>query len=85
MCNNCNCDNYEKCSIHGYMPVGFCCSHCFLYDENRTCLKSQMKQEKKIHKIQTVDATIKNGVLKVTVKQDNEKFPIFIDLEKKLE
>jgi len=44
-----------------------------------------MKQEKKIHKIQTVDATIKNGVLKVTVKQDNEKFPIFIDLEKKLE
>jgi hypothetical protein len=84
MCNNCNCENYEKCSITGYMPIGFCCSHCYLYDENRTCLKSQMKKEIKVHKIQPLDVTIKNGVLKVMIEQNNEKFPIFIDLEKQL-
>lgn len=43
-----------------------------------------MKQEIKIHKIQPIDVSIKNGVLKVTVEQHNEKFPIYIDLEKKL-
>jgi hypothetical protein len=73
-----------KCSIVGFMPQGFCCSHCYLYDKEKTCLKSQMKQEVKIHKIQPLDVSIKNGVLKVTIEQNNEKFPIYIDLEKKV-
>ena len=41
MCNNCNCENYEQCSIVGYMPVGFCCPNCAVYDEIYTCYKAQ--------------------------------------------
>ena len=41
MCNNCNCENYDKCSIVGHMPIGFCCSKCVLYNEEHTCLKTK--------------------------------------------
>jgi len=37
MCNNCNCENYEKCSIVGYMNFGSCCNDCFYCDEMRSC------------------------------------------------
>ena len=45
MCQNCNCDFFDRCSIVGYMPIGFCCENCYLYDEYRTCLKSKTKGE----------------------------------------
>ncbi|MBN1800967.1 MAG: hypothetical protein JW891_05630 [Candidatus Lokiarchaeota archaeon] len=42
MCNDCNCDDYELCSIVGMQPIGFCCSKCEHYDEMLTCLKAKM-------------------------------------------
>ncbi len=32
MCNNCYCENQEKCSVVGYQPYGFCCNLCVYYD-----------------------------------------------------
>ncbi|MBD3212421.1 MAG: hypothetical protein GF311_07420 [Candidatus Lokiarchaeota archaeon] len=85
MCNNCNCNNYEKCSITGYMPIGFCCSNCDLYDEKHTCLKMQQSSsEPKLQKITPISTTIENGILKVIIEQDKEKIPIFIDIDKQL-
>ena len=37
MCNNCDCENYEQCSIVGYLPYGVCCPNCVNYDEAHTC------------------------------------------------
>ncbi|TFG16812.1 MAG: hypothetical protein EU531_05235 [Promethearchaeota archaeon] len=37
MCNNCDCENYERCSIVGYLPYGVCCPNCVKYDEVHTC------------------------------------------------
>ncbi len=37
MCNNCDCENYEKCSIVGYMNFGSCCNDCFYFDEMHSC------------------------------------------------
>ena len=28
MCNFCECDNIEQCSIVGKIPIGFCCENC---------------------------------------------------------
>ncbi len=42
MCNDCNCDGYDMCSIVGMQPIGFCCSKCELFDEMRLCLKAKM-------------------------------------------
>ena len=72
MCNNCNCDDYEKCSIVGYMPVGFCCSKCKLYDEAHTCLKTKTKREKcitdeKLEELKPISTSIENGILKVEI------------------
>ena len=36
MCNDCNCENADLCSIVGMQPVGFCCNKCELWDENFT-------------------------------------------------
>lgn len=30
MCNSCDCEVIDKCSIRGYMPVGSCCEECVL-------------------------------------------------------
>ncbi|MBD3254848.1 MAG: hypothetical protein GF383_07130 [Candidatus Lokiarchaeota archaeon] len=88
MCNNCNCENYEKCSIVGYMPVGFCCSRCDLYDERRTCLKMQtkrgLKKPAKSEEVRPISTSIENGILKVVIGKENEEIPIFIDLQKQL-
>ena len=48
MCNNCECDNYDKCSIVGNIPLGFCCPKCNFYNEEHTCLNSKMKTQDKI-------------------------------------
>ncbi|MFX1308911.1 MAG: hypothetical protein ACFE9M_12410 [Promethearchaeota archaeon] len=82
MCNNCNCDAYAQCSIVGYMPVGFCCSKCYLYNEEHTCLNSQLKG--KVAKIEPISATIEDGVLKVIIKKNDEEVPLVIDLDKQL-
>ena len=41
MCNDCNCENADLCSIVGMQPVGFCCSKCELWDENFTHMLSK--------------------------------------------
>ncbi len=47
MCNNCECENQEKCSIVGYMPTGYCCHLCVYYNaENPAeCLRATIKKE----------------------------------------
>ncbi len=82
MCNNCNCEAYDQCSIVGYMPVGFCCTKCYLYNEVHTCLESRTKG--KVSKIEPVSATIEDGVLKVVVRKDDKEVPLIIDLDKQL-
>ena len=37
MCNKCDCENSDKCSIKGYQPYGACCNLCTSYDEAHTC------------------------------------------------
>lgn len=93
MCNNCNCENYDKCSIVGYMPIGFCCSKCDLYDEQRTCLNIKTKRktplsqedEEKREELTPISTTIENGVIKVVVGMKDKKKEIFIDLQKHLD
>ncbi|MFX1570807.1 MAG: hypothetical protein ACFFCV_20910 [Promethearchaeota archaeon] len=82
MCNNCNCEAYDQCSIVGYMPVGFCCTKCYLYNEEHTCLNSRTTG--KVSKIEPVSATIEDGVLKVVVMKDEKEVPLVIDLDKQL-
>ncbi len=48
MCNLCDCENIEKCSIKGYIPFGFCCPKCCFYSEGRACIKLIEKVESKI-------------------------------------
>ncbi len=84
MCNNCNCNNYDQCSIVGYMPEGFCCSNCILYDEKRTCLNTKTKKENKTSTFHPISASIKDGILEVVIEQNKNKIPIFIDLKKQL-
>lgn len=92
MCNNCNCGNYELCSIVGNMPVGFCCSKCELYDKARTCMKMKTKRRSTttetigMDNIEPVSAEIKDGILQVdlVVGEGDEKIPIYIDLKKQL-
>ncbi len=80
MCNNCNCEAYDQCSIVGYMPVGFCCTKCYLYNEQHTCLESRSKG--KASKVEPVSAKIEDGVLKVVVMKDKKEVPLVIDLDK---
>ncbi|MHA1148280.1 MAG: hypothetical protein ACTSR8_08540 [Promethearchaeota archaeon] len=88
MCNNCNCEMYDHCSIVGFMPIGFCCSKCILYDEFHTCLTTQSHPAKKVKsstgKVVPISTTIEGGLLKVVVKQEGKEIPIFIDLQKHL-
>ena len=92
MCNNCNCANYEQCSIVGYMPVGFCCSKCQLYDEVHTCLKTKTKRKmlnteeavKKLEELTPISTSIEDGILKVEIGVKDKKKEIYIDLQKQL-
>jgi len=91
MCNNCNCKNYDRCSIVGYFPPGFCCSNCYLYDESLTCLKSQFKTKAKegthkgLKKFTLKEASIEGDLIKVIIIQKGKEIPILIDLKKHLE
>ena len=88
MCDKCNCDFFEKCSIVGFMPVGFCCEKCNLYDEYCTCLKSKSKEEdelleKKYKDIKLVGASIEGQFLRVIIAdQKEEEKTLLIDLKK---
>ena len=92
MCQNCNCDFFDRCSIVGYMPIGFCCENCYLYDEYTTCLKSKSKSEEEdkagtevIEEIKLENATIEGDLLKIIISQrDGKEQTIFIDLKKYL-
>ncbi len=88
MCNNCNCDAFDQCSIVGYMPVGFCCSKCVLYDQVHTCLSFKSKPKMGVgesERIEPVSITIEDGLLKVVLKKEKKEFPIYIDLQKQFE
>jgi len=92
MCNNCNCDGYDKCSIVGYLPFGFCCSHCFLYNEAHTCLSTKTKRleedsaSRSIEgELKLISSSIEGGFLRVVIENKGEEIPIDIDLKKHLE
>lgn len=93
MCQNCNCDFFDRCSIVGYMPIGFCCENCYLYDEYQTCLKSKTKREEekeprieRVREIKLMNASIDGELLKVRITQMGEKEKtLLIDLKKYLE
>jgi len=93
MCQNCNCDFFDRCSIVGYMPIGFCCENCYLYDKYRTCLKSKTKSEEekeprieRVREIKLMNASIDGELLKVRITQTGEKEKtLLIDLKKYLE
>ena len=40
MCNKCDCENYDRCSIMGTLPIDFCCSMCFHYSTTEKCESS---------------------------------------------
>lgn len=78
------------CSIVGYMPVGFCCSKCVLYDEHHTCLLSKSKASlasgvKLPEGIKPIRTSIEDGLLKVVLKKEEKEIPIYIDLQKQFE
>ena len=88
MCNNCNCDDYDKCSIVGYMPIGFCCEKCILYDAMHTCLKAQSTVKKALKlpmDLEPISTSIEGGLLKVVIKQKGKEIPLYIDIKKQLE
>lgn len=88
MCQNCNCDFFDRCSIVGYMPIGFCCENCFLYDQFTTCLKSKSKNKEtvEIGDLKLINASIEGQLLKVVIRhQEKEEKTLFIDLKKYLE
>lgn len=46
MCNKCDCENSDQCSIVGYQSYGACCAMCVHYDEAHTCPSYQMIAKK---------------------------------------
>lgn len=41
MCNSCDCENSDQCSIVGYQPKSACCSLCANWDEAHSCVNYQ--------------------------------------------
>lgn len=82
VCNYCECDNSDKCSIVGNIPLGFCCPKCNNYTGAHTCINSKMRTQEKIKaitkKIDALrDAFGKNGdsYEEEEEEQELEKFP----------
>jgi hypothetical protein len=46
MCNQCECENEDLCSIKGYQPYGFCCEYCSQHDEEHSCVSYQIEMPK---------------------------------------
>jgi hypothetical protein len=78
MCNYCECENYDKCSIVGHIPLGFCCPKCNFYDGEHSCLNSKMKTQDRIKSITDKIEALRNAFAKKDEKeqeQELEKFP----------
>ncbi len=85
MCKECSCDNYEKCSIVGFMPIGFCCENCILFRKEYVCENISPKTESKpsktiVSKIKLVHASIEGENLKVVIEKNRKKIPLHFDL-----
>lgn len=37
MCNNCDCEGFDRCSIVEFKPFGYCCPMCVNYDAAHSC------------------------------------------------
>ncbi len=93
MCNNCNCDNFDLCSIVGNLPMGFCCSKCYLYNENHTCLstKTQYQPLESIsagnleEDFEPISTSIEDGMIKVVIRNKDKEIPLLIDIKKQLQ
>ena len=81
MCKHCDCDNIEKCSIVGYMPIGYCCSLCNHYEENQACIHEPEEEVLPTDvKIKLIKSEIKNNEIFVKIEKDGREFQLKIDL-----
>ena len=71
MCNNCDCDHSDQCSIVGHQPYGACCSMCDSWDEAHTCPNYETVAKK---------LTIsKSEIFKVASKEKGRKIEVSIE------
>lgn len=84
MCKECSCDNIEKCSIVGFMPIGFCCEKCMLFVDECLCenVKEVTKSEISDKKIKLILANIEGENLKVVIEQGGKRIPLHFNLSK---
>lgn len=82
MCKSCDCDNYEKCSIVGYMPIGYCCSLCNQYEEHKTCINEEDKEIPVSGSvIKLIKSEIKDNDLFIIIEKEGKEFKLRIDLK----
>jgi hypothetical protein len=74
------------------MPIGFCCTKCYLYNKELTCLKTNSKPSEKQEanimekgELRAISTEIEEGLLKVVIGQNDKRIPIIIDLQKQLD
>ena len=85
MCKSCDCDNYEKCSIVGYQPIGFCCTICNQYIEHQPCIHECKEEESSLEgPIELISSKIEKNILIVSLRRNNKDFQLKIDLKDKL-
>jgi hypothetical protein len=72
MCNSCDCDNYEKCSIVGYQPYGACCPECRHYDEAHSCARYALKY---VAPLISEDVEVPVGEKSKIIALSREQFP----------
>ena len=84
MCKECSCDNLEKCSIIGFMPIGFCCENCNLFIDECLCenIKEITQLEITEKEIKLIHALIEGENLKVVIEQGGKRIPLHFDLSK---
>ena len=86
MCKQCSCYNYEKCSIVGFIPVGFCCELCILFSNENVCDNITCKIETSTSeiiegKIKLVHASIEGEFLKVVIEHKGKKIPLHFNVK----
>ena len=86
MVDNCNCENIDRCSIIGYLPAGFNCPHFKPMDAESTFETTDVSSLiRSTEMFVPMEATIKNGVLKVVLKKEGKKIPLEIDIQQELD
>lgn len=78
MCNYCECDNADKCSIVGNIPIGFCCPNCVYYEGEKACKRSKEMTQARIGSKEKELETLRKilGVSSNKIKnKDLENFP----------